>query len=92
MADTTETAAPTASTSRRNPPPPLRTALTGASVALAVIAAGPFLFDTYTTNILIRALFLAALAMTVDVLWGYTGILTFGQSAFFGIGGLCPAR
>ena len=24
--------------------------------------------------------------MTVDVLWGYTGILTFGQSAFFGIG------
>jgi len=83
LADTTETASPTASTSRRNP---LRTALTGASVALAVIAAGPFLFDTYTTNILIRALFLAALAMTVDVLWGYTGILTFGQSAFFGIG------
>lgn len=24
--------------------------------------------------------------MTVDLLWGYTGILTFGQSAFFGIG------
>ena len=26
------------------------------------------------------------LALTVDLLWGYTGILTFGQSAFFGIG------
>ena len=65
---------------------PLRTALIGAFVALAVIAAGPFVLDTYTTNILIRAFFLAALAMTVDVLWGYTGILTFGQSAFFGIG------
>lgn len=38
------------------------------------------------TNIMIRALFLAAVVMTVDVLWGYTGILTFGQSAFFGIG------
>src|SRR6267142_783865 len=25
-------------------------------------------------------------ALAVDVLWGYTGILTFGQSAFFGIG------
>ena len=22
----------------------------------------------------------------MDMLWGYTGILTFGQSAFFGIG------
>lgn len=83
MADATETAGPTAAASRRNP---LRTALIGASVALSVIAAGPFLLDTYTTNILIRALFLAALAMTVDVLWGFTGILTFGQSAFFGIG------
>tara|TARA_R110000823_G_scaffold315689_1_gene449861 strand:+ start:6882 stop:8543 length:1662 start_codon:yes stop_codon:yes gene_type:complete len=31
-------------------------------------------------------LLLAAVVMTVDILWGYTGILTFGQSAFFGIG------
>lgn len=29
---------------------------------------------------------IAAVVMTVDILWGYTGILTFGQSAFFGIG------
>ena len=35
---------------------------------------------------MIRALLLAVLALTVDLLWGYTGILTFGQSAFFGIG------
>jgi branched-chain amino acid transport system permease protein len=81
VADVTETSAPTAF--RRNP---LRTALIGALVALAAIAAGPLFLDTFTINILIRALFLAALAMTVDVMWGYTGILTFGQSAFFGIG------
>ena len=37
-------------------------------------------------NNLIRAFLYAAVALTVDVLWGYTGILTFGQSAFFGIG------
>jgi len=35
---------------------------------------------------LIRAFLYAAVALTVDLLWGYTGILTFGQSAFFGIG------
>jgi len=63
-----------------------RTVAIGAAVTLAVIATAPFHLDIYTTNILIRAFFLAALAMTVDVLWGYTGILTFGQSAFFGIG------
>ncbi len=57
-----------------------------AAVALVVIATAPLYLDTYATNILIRALFLAALAMTVDLLWGYTGVLTFGQSAPFGIG------
>ncbi len=63
-----------------------RTALIGAAVATVVVATAPFQLDIYTKNVLIRAFFLAALAMTVDVLWGYTGILTFGQSAFFGIG------
>jgi branched-chain amino acid transport system permease protein len=63
-----------------------RTILVGVLTALIVIGTAPLYLDTYTTNILIRAFLLAALTMTVDVLWGYTGILTFGQSAFFGIG------
>ncbi|TCT03026.1 amino acid/amide ABC transporter membrane protein 2 (HAAT family) /amino acid/amide ABC transporter ATP-binding protein 1 (HAAT family) [Tepidamorphus gemmatus] len=63
-----------------------RSAILGGVVALIAVAAGPFVLDTYMINILIRALLLAALVMTVDILWGYTGILTFGQSAFFGIG------
>ena len=57
-----------------------------AAAALVIIAVAPFFLDTYMVNILIRALLLAVLALTVDLLWGYTGILTFGQSAFFGIG------
>ena len=60
--------------------------LVAGAAALLLIGAAPFFLDTYTVNILIRALLLAALALTVDILWGYTGILTFGQSAFFGIG------
>ena len=62
-----------------------------ALVSLAIIGAGPFLFDTYTVNILVRSFLYAATALTVDVLWGYTGILTFGQSAFFGIGAYAAA-
>jgi branched-chain amino acid transport system permease protein len=58
-----------------------------ALAGLAAVAAGPFVLDTYTVNILVRAFLYAAVALTVDVLWGYAGILTFGQSAFFGIGG-----
>ena len=53
---------------------------------LAVALTAPWVLDTYTLNILIRAVFFAMLALTVDVLWGYTGYLTFGQSAFFGAG------
>ena len=55
-------------------------------VALLLIAIGPYVLPTYMVNGLIRAFLYAAVALTVDILWGYTGILTFGQSAFFGIG------
>jgi len=55
-------------------------------VGLLLIAVGPWVFDTYLLNILIKSFFFAIAAITVDVLWGYTGYLTFGQSAFFGIG------
>ncbi len=51
-----------------------------------LLVAGPWVFDAYLLNILIKAFFFAMVAVTVDVLWGYTGYLTFGQSAFFGIG------
>jgi branched-chain amino acid transport system permease protein len=59
-------------------------ALLVAGIALVVL--GPWLFDAYLLNLLVKAFFFAIVAVTVDVLWGYTGYLTFGQSAFFGIG------
>lgn len=52
----------------------------------ALVVAGPWVFDSYLLNILIKAFFFAIVAVTVDMLWGYTGYLTFGQSAFFGLG------
>ena len=54
--------------------------------ALALVAIGPWVLPDYAVNILVRSFLYAAVALTVDILWGYTGILTFGQSAFFGIG------
>ena len=64
----------------------LRLVLVLGGAALVLVAAGPYVLPTYMVNSLIRAFLYAAAALTVDILWGYTGILTFGQSAFFGIG------
>jgi len=50
------------------------------------VVLAPWLLDTYMVNILIRAFFVAIAAVAVDIMWGYCGTLTFGQSAFFGIG------
>ena len=57
-----------------------------AVVIVGSIALAPLVLDTYMVNILIRAFFVAIAAITVDIVWGYCGTLTFGQSAFFGIG------
>lgn len=54
--------------------------------ALIVVFVAPGYLDTYSINILVRAFFVATAAVTVDLLWGFTGTLTFGQSAYFGIG------
>jgi branched-chain amino acid transport system permease protein len=66
---------------------PARVALAVVTLLMAgVVVAAPALLDTYLVNILIRAFFVAIAAITVDIMWGYCGTLTFGQSAFFGIG------
>ena len=60
-----------------------------AAMALLVavlILLGPSVLDEYLVNILIRSFLYGSIAVTVDILWGFTGILTFGQAVFFGIG------
>jgi branched-chain amino acid transport system permease protein len=70
--------------------PPVGVSATFWMAALALLIVGvvlaPLVLDTYMINILIRAFFVAIAAITVDIVWGYCGTLTFGQSAFFGIG------
>ena len=66
--------------------------LPGLALAGAVfVALGPTLLDPYTLNVLTRAFLYAVVAVTVDLLWGYAGVLTFGQSAFFGLGAYATA-
>ncbi|WP_276553823.1 branched-chain amino acid ABC transporter ATP-binding protein/permease [Shinella kummerowiae] len=47
--------------------------------------------DRFSLNVLTRSMIYAMLAITVDLMWGYTGVLTFGQAAFFGAGAYVTA-
>ena len=65
---------------------PVLSLVAAALLMVGVVVVAPSFLDTYLVNILIRAFFVAIAAITVDIMWGYCGTLTFGQSAFFGIG------
>jgi len=55
-------------------------------LALGVVfAAGPVLFSTYWVGLLTQMVILAILAMSLDILLGYTGLPSLGHAAFFGV-------
>ncbi|MFB6189135.1 MAG: branched-chain amino acid ABC transporter permease [Halapricum sp.] len=60
--------------------------------ALLVLLAFPALFGNYYTGVVSKALVLAIFAIGVDLIWGYTGVLTFGHAAFFGLGAYLSAK
>jgi urea transport system permease protein len=52
----------------------------------AALLAFPWLAGPYHTSLLARYIVFGILALSFDLLWGYVGIMNFGQAAFFGIG------
>lgn len=54
--------------------------------AAVLLLVSPWVLPDFMQNTLVRACLYAVVAIAVDLLWGYTGILTFGQATFFGIG------
>ena len=50
-----------------------------------VFFAGPLLFSTYWVGLLTQMVILAILAMSLDILLGYTGLPSLGHAAFFGV-------
>jgi branched-chain amino acid transport system permease protein len=53
---------------------------------LALLFAGPQVFDLFVLLKVILFVSTAMLALSMAFIWGFGGILCFGQSAFFGIG------
>lgn len=55
-------------------------------VAIAFTLFAPQVFELFTIINLTTAIGLALVALSLGLVWGYGGILCFGQTAFFGIG------
>jgi urea transport system permease protein len=54
---------------------------------LLVPESWPLHISTYTVTLLGKYLCFALLALAVDLIWGYCGILSLGHGAFFALGG-----
>ena len=60
-------------------------------VFLAAFFAAPFILTEFYLTILCEALVMSLLAFSFNLLFGYMGQLSFGQAAFYGLGGYTVA-
>lgn len=58
----------------------------GFSMVVALLIAAPLVLPTFWARLLTEILIWGLLAMSSDLLIGYTGMVSFGHSAFFGLG------
>lgn len=70
----------------RNGRIPLGSETSLAVLVFAALAALPLLMSGYTIYILPQYLLYGMLAMSLSILWGFGGLLSFGQAAFFALG------
>ena len=59
--------------------------------ALVVLLIAPFIFTEFYLNILCEALVMTMLTLSFNLLFGFMGQLSFGQAAFYGLGGYTVA-
>ena len=57
------------------------------AVIVAVAIAAPAVLPVFRLNLLGRFLSLAIVALGIDLIWGFTGLLSLGQGIFFALGG-----
>jgi branched-chain amino acid transport system permease protein len=56
------------------------------AVVFALLAAFPLVGGPFYVELVTKVMILAVFAMSLDLLVGYTGLVSFGHAAFFGIG------
>jgi len=58
-----------------------------AAVVLLMLAVLPHFVDVFYQELLSEVLIFGLLALSFDIIFGYTGLLNFGMAIFFGLGG-----
>src|SRR3979490_2923063 len=65
---------------------PHKTYWIGFGIVLALLAVAPLVLPEFWRRFLTEILIWGLLAMSSDILIGYAGMISFGHSAFFGLG------
>jgi urea transport system permease protein len=60
-------------------------------ILFALMLLAPMVFSEFRLSLLGKFLAYAILAMGLDLIWGYTGILSLGHGVYFGLGAYCMA-
>jgi branched-chain amino acid transport system permease protein len=60
-------------------------------LGLALLLAVPFVLGSFEASLFSQFLLFAALAVSLDLVWGYAGVLSLGHAAFFGLGAYAMA-
>ena len=65
--------------------------LAGYAAAASALLSAPLYLNDFRLNLLAKFLALAIVALGLDLLWGYTGVLSLGHGVFFGLGAYAMA-
>lgn len=59
--------------------------------AFGLLALAPLFLGDFRLSLLGQFLALSIVALGIDLIWGYTGILSLGHAVYFGLGAYCTA-
>jgi urea transport system permease protein len=60
-------------------------------VLMVILFLAPVFLSDFRLNLLAKYLVYAIIALGLDLIWGYGGMLSLGQGVFFGLGAYCMA-
>ncbi|WP_294374095.1 urea ABC transporter permease subunit UrtC [uncultured Clostridium sp.] len=62
-----------------------------ATLIFLFLATAPLYMSSFRTNLLGKYMCFALIVIGIDMIWGYTGILSLGHGVYFGLGAYCMA-
>ncbi len=65
--------------------------VTVSGIIFLIMAAFPLFFGSFQISLMSKLLLFGALAVSLDLVWGFTGILSFAHGVFFTLGGYAMA-